>query len=321
MAGVSPATVSRYFKGNHIVSRELAHRIEAAAAALSYIPKHKPKNHGVIAVLIPNLKLAYFGEVLKELLNAAPGYGYTMIFFPVSEGKEDYKLLLRDLYILGIIYLDENMDQDMLDYIAAKNIKTVMFGISSPEKRTKIVHINDLAAAYEAARYLLSLNHYHILMLSDRPKSISSGFFRLTGCRRAFEELGIDFHENLIKYGDLTYESGYHLTLQALRDGLDFTAVFAFSDEAALGAISALSESGRSVPRDVSVMGFDGISLSRKIVPKLTTIRQPIRLMVEHTLDTFKTMREENIEITLPHKLEIAATCIMNPRSSSKELP
>ena len=81
-AGVSPATVSRYFHGKNIVTTEAAKRIEEAVRELAYIPVYKQKNPGVIAVLIPNLKLAYFSEVLRELLEAVPRYGYRMVFIP-----------------------------------------------------------------------------------------------------------------------------------------------------------------------------------------------------------------------------------------------
>ena len=118
-------------------------RIEDAVRELAYTPVYKQKNPGVIAVLIPNLKLAYFSEVLKELLEAVPKYGYRMVFIPVTEQGEAYKQFFKELDITGVIYLEENADQDMLNYIAAKNIKTVMFGAISADKRCKMIHIND----------------------------------------------------------------------------------------------------------------------------------------------------------------------------------
>lgn len=309
-AGVSPATVSRYFHGKSVVTDEASKKIEAAVRELNYTPVCKQRNPGVIAVLLSSLKLAYFSEVLKILLEEAPRYGYRMVFLPVSEEGEEYKQFFRDLDITGVIYLEENMNQDMLNYIEAKNIKTVMFGGIISDKRCKMIRINDLAAAHEGARYLLDLNHKKILILSDYPKSISSGFQRITGCKRAYEEYGVELDDTMIKYGELTYESGYRMTEQSIKEGLTFTAVFAFSDEAAMGVISALAQVNLKVPEDVSVLGFDGISMSRKVTPKLTTIRQPIKMMVEHTLDTFqKREKEKNIEITLPYKLEEGGTC------------
>ena len=135
-----------------------------------------------------------------------------------------------------------------------------------------MIHINDLSAAYEGAKYLLELRHEKILILSDYPKSISSGFQRITGCKRAYEEFGVPFEAEFAKYGELTYENGYWLTAQALQKGLAFSAVFAFSDEAAMGAISALYENGLRVPEHISVLGFDGIRMSERITPKLTLL-------------------------------------------------
>ena len=111
-------------------------------------------------------------------------------------------------------------------------------------------------------------------------------------------------------------KSGYQ-AFQELnqRCGGRFTAVFAIADTLAIGCLRAAKESGYQLPEDLSVMGFDGISLSRQVTPKLTTIRQPIKKMIEQTLDTFQNQkREENIEITLPYKLEEGETCILNQK-------
>ena len=112
-AGVSPATVSRYFHGKNVVTTETSKRIEKAVRELSYKPVYKQKNPGVIAVLIPNLKLAYFSEVLKNFLDAVPKYGCRMIFIPVVGQDESYKQYFKELDITGVIYLEENTNQDM----------------------------------------------------------------------------------------------------------------------------------------------------------------------------------------------------------------
>jgi len=312
-AGVSAATVSRYFHGKSIVTDQTSKKIEEAVRALDYKPVLRHKNPGIIAVLLSSLRLTYFSDVMKVLLEEVPRYGYNIIFIPLTAEDESYKQFFRDLDITGVIYLEEDMDQSIVDYIEAKNIQTVMFGGISSDHRPKRIRINDLAAAYEGAKYLLQLHHEDIFILSDYQKSISTGFQRIAGCKRAYEEFGLSLKESLIKYSDLTYENGYRLTRLALREGLEFTAVFAFSDEVAMGAITALKEGGLTVPDHISVLGFDGIGLSRMVTPKLTTIKQPIRLMVEHTLDTFgKRENERGIEITLPYKLEEGGTCREN---------
>lgn len=164
-------------------------------------------------------------------------------------------------------------------------------------------------------KYLLELNHRDILILGDYPDHFSSGAQRLIGCRQALREYNLaGEEERMAEYGDLSYDSGYRSMKKVLRDGKHFTAVFAFSDECALGAISALEENGIWVPEDISVLGFDGIAISGQVVPKLSTLYQPIRKMVEKTLDVLCNMdddeQEGNVEYTFPYKLLKRGTCI-----------
>lgn len=314
-AGVSPATVSRYFSGNNVVGNELSKRIEAAAGELNYIPSRTMRrNQGVILVLVPHLQLGYFSEVLKEIMKQMARYKFKIVILPTIAGDDSYKMFFRDLYVIGVIYLDEDIDRDMIHYIQAKNVKVIMLGGAAIESRCDMVHINDMSAAYEGMKYLLDLNHKEILIIADYSQSLNSGFQRLVGCQQALREYGIVFdQEKMVEYGYLTFENGYRLTQNALDKGTKFTAVFAFSDETALGVISALYERGLRVPEDISVLGFDGISVSERVVPKLTTIYQPIDKMVEWTLNDLSHMgkknKQENIEYTLPYQLLERGTC------------
>lgn len=316
LAQVSPATVSRYFSGSTVVGAELSKKIEEAANELGYVPVRAAKrNQGAIIVLLPHLQLGYFSEVLKEIIKQMPKYKCKVVILPTVAGDDSYKTFLKDLYVLGVIYLDEDIDRDMLRYIRAKNVKVIMLGGAANESRCDYVHINDMAAAYEGMKYLLELNHRDILILGDYTHHFSSGFQRLIGCQQALKEYNIAYdEEQMVEFGELTYEGGYRSAQNALKRGKKFTAIFAFSDETAIGAISALDEAGLSVPKDISVLGFDGISISQRVVPKLTTIYQPIDKMVEWTLSTLcntdKKKQMENMEYTLPYKLLERGTCI-----------
>lgn len=317
LAEVSPATVSRYFTGSTVVGNRLSKRIEAAASQLGYVPDRSAakRDHGVIIVLLPHLQLGYFSEVLKEIIAQMSKYKCKIMILPTAPGDDSYKSFFKDLYIRGVIYLDEDIDRDMLRYIRAKNVKIVMLGGAAYESRCTYVHINDMAAAYEGMRYLLELNHRDILILGDYPDHFSSGAQRLIGCRQALREYNLaGAEERMAEYGDLSYDSGYRSMKKVLREGKQFTAVFAFSDECALGAISALEEKGLRVPEDISVLGFDGIAISGQVVPKLSTIYQPIKKMVGKALDLLCSMdddeQEGNVEYTFPYKLLKRGTCI-----------
>ena len=101
MAHVSPATVSRYFSGQNVVSDELSRRIEEAANTVGYVPNHPTrKSDGVIVVLIPNLEFGYFSESIKEIIRQMPKYKCRVIFLPTFPGDDSYKSILKEFYVM-----------------------------------------------------------------------------------------------------------------------------------------------------------------------------------------------------------------------------
>lgn len=312
LASVSPATVSRYFSGSNVVSAELAQRIEAASEKLGYTHHpRKKRDHGVIAVMLPDLELEFYSDVLREIVEQLPRYQYRLVIIPYAEGDGDYKRFFSEMNIEGVIYLDEDIDPDILKYIMSKNIRTVMCGGSALNNKSEMVHVNDLAAAYEGMKYLIRLHHEQILILSDYENRIGSTFQRLTGCKKAMEEYSIPMRDELVVHGKVTYEMGYRLTLKTLKKGVKFSAVFAFSDEMAMGAIRALNENGLRVPDDISVLGFDDIAFAAKYNPPLTTIHQPIRDFVTQCLNFFLNPEngQDNLDIMFPFKIIERASC------------
>ena len=114
VAGVSPATISRYYSGNEIVSTDAARKIETAAKELGYTHKHKHnRDYGVIAVLIPDLYITFYSEVVRELIEQIPKFGYRIVFIPTIEGSEQYKIFFKEMNIVGVIYLDEKISGTM----------------------------------------------------------------------------------------------------------------------------------------------------------------------------------------------------------------
>ena len=314
-AGVSPATVSRYYSGSTVVSRELASRIEEASEKFGYVHQHKRRKEGrVIAVMLPDLELMFYRDVLREIFAQLPRYQYRMVIIPYEKGEQDYKRFFSEMNIEGVIYLDEEIDSEILRYILSKNIRTVMCGGPATDNKSEMVHVNDMLAAYEGMKYLIQLHHERILILSDYSNKLGSTFQRLVGCKKAMEEFGLPIVEDLFAHGKITYEMGYRLTKKVLDKQVDFSAIFAFSDEMAMGAIRALQESGIQVPEDVSVLGFDDISFSEKYNPPLTTIHQPIQEFVTQSLNFFleKEERNKNVDIIFPFRIIERSSCQEN---------
>ena len=124
------------------------------------------------------------------------------------------------------------------------------------------------------------------------------------------EERGLEFPESLVLRGGVTFEAGYQAMATALREKKQFTAVFAFSDELAVGVMAALYDAGLRVPEDISVLGYDDLTIATRIRPALTTIHQPIDVFIEKSLELFRQPPKSiHSEILLPHSIVERQSC------------
>jgi LacI family transcriptional regulator len=129
-----------------------------------------------------------------------------------------------------------------------------------------------------ATEHLLSLGHRRIAIITGTP-ALGCSRERLSGYRAALEMAGVAFDPALCREGDFQYESGYRETCALLELSDPPTAIFASNDMQAIGALNALRARGMSVPRDMSIVGFDDLEIAALINPPLTTVRQPLAQM------------------------------------------
>ncbi len=314
-AGVSPATVSRFLNGSK-VSAEKAEKISRVINHLTAV--ELPKTRGmkaVIGIILPDMRLRFYADIMREIIEQIPAYDFQAIFIPeTGNERHSYLDIIKSRDLSGLILLNEDIKPELMKVIEAYDLKAVVCGGANLDhsERISAVHINDLAAGYEGAKYLIRLGHKKIAFLSDYPHTISSGFQRITGARKALDEAGLPFYENLWKCGEMTEANGAAFTREILKECNDFAAIFAFSDQMAVGAMNALREVGIKVPQAVSVMGFDDLPLAQNTYPGLTTIHQPISKFVSTTLDFFAETAEqkkENVEISLPFFIKERASC------------
>ncbi len=287
-AGVSPATVSRYFNGTETVSEEATARIETALDVLGCGTVVRRDRKKVILVLLTHLRFAFYRRAVEELLEQERGDCTFLLLRYDPTSPETVRGVVSRMKPVGAIYFEEEIDNAILKYLQDCGVRTVMCGGVALNHGSDMVHVNDIAAAYEGTNYLLDLGHRDILFLSDEVRKIGAGFQRLTGSRKAMEERGLDMPGSAVLYGPVTFEAGYAAIQTALGQKQPFTAVFAFSDEIAVGAMAALHDAGLSVPGDVSVLGYDDLEIAAKVRPALTTIHQPIDGFVKKTLELFE---------------------------------
>jgi len=154
-------------------------------------------------------------------------------------------------------------------------IPTVLATFERDGWKATSIHISEDEAALQAVSYLIKLGHRDIACIGGTKYSFSSQ--RLEGYRKALEQAGIPYDASKVAFADVyNMEGGAKALSRLLDSNTTFTALFAITDELALGSIRGLADHNLSVPGDVSVVGFDNIELSSFSVPRLTTICQPL---------------------------------------------
>lgn len=314
-AGVSAASVSRYYTGSEVLSPDLVAKIEAAIAEMGGAPRARHEQTKIILVLLSHLHFSFYSRALQGLMDRSIGGDRTFHILKYDPGHpEAVRSFVSKTRPSGVIYFEEEIDREVLGYLQGQGIRTVMCGGVAPDPGSDMIHVNDIKAAYDGTRYLLDLGHRQILFLSDDISKIGAGFQRITGCRKAMEEAGLPMPDSHVRAGAVTFQTGYDEVEQALRQGISFTAVFAFSDEMAVGAMAALFDAGVRVPEDVSVLGYDDLPIAVHVRPRLTTIHQPIDMFVRKALELFDRERSDlTEELLLTHSISQRDSCIRRP--------
>lgn len=256
--------------------------IRKAARELNYRPNHlarslRQQRSYTIGVLVPEISEGYAALVMSGIEDHLLQEGY--FYFVVSHRHradllEEYPLLLQQRAVEGLIAVDTAVAGDLqIPSIAVSGHKEVP-GV------TNIV-LNHSRAAMLALEHLTSLGHKNIAFIKGQEFS-SDTAVRWESIREAASKLGLEIDERLVvqlRGESSSPELGYQVTTELLASGRPFTALFSFNDVYAIGAVQALRESGRKIPDNVSVVGFDDIQSAAYQNPALTTVRQPLREM------------------------------------------
>jgi DNA-binding LacI/PurR family transcriptional regulator len=318
ICGVSPATVSRSINGQVPVSRETREKIDEAVTRYQYTPRpvkraKRAEKSGVVGVILPVLDHPFAQCLLLEIQKQIGRHRLAMVVLPEQENALQKQL--ERLPLDGVILLSAEITQDTINRLKQLGLAIIMCSVLPLSKNFSSVRVDDLAAAYDGTRYLLELGHRRIGFITGSPRSIDSGFQRITGCRKAMEDHGLPAEEDLFFSGNCDYDSGFQGAKKLLEGYPDLTALFAHSDIGALGAIAALADSGVRVPADVSVLGFDGIWAGEWLRPRLTCVRQPISEIVEKTLELLTGAiehpgKQSPLSIILKHSILFRESCL-----------
>ena len=283
--GLSPATVSLVLNNSPVadaIPQETKDRVFAAARELNYRPNFvarslRTQRSFMIGVIVPEVSEGYAATVMGGIEDQLLEEGY---FYLVASHRhkadliDEYPRLLQSRSVEGLIAVDTPWSQHIAIPVVAVSGRGESSGI------TNIVLDHERAADL-ALSHLYHLGHRRIAFIKGQEFS-SDTEVRWNAIAKAANRLRLEIRPELVVQleGDSpSPELGYEVTHQLLANRQLFTALFAFNDISAIGAIGALRESGHRIPEDVSVVGFDDIQSAAFQNPGLTTVRQPLRRM------------------------------------------
>jgi DNA-binding LacI/PurR family transcriptional regulator len=283
--GLSPTTLSLVLNNSEkaqSIPQETKDRIFAAAEGLKYRPNYfarslRSQRTFSVGVLIPELSDGYSALVLTGIEDylLQSGYMYLVTSHRHKENLiEEYPRLLYDRSVEGLIAVDTKYDQDLPVPVVSVSGHKQVPGVTN-------IILNHDTAAELALRHLSELGHQRIAFIKGQSFS-SDTEVRWEAKRQAAYHLGIQINPALVSQMEgmsASPEVGYQAAVRLLQTGERFTALFAFNDVCAIGAIRAFREAGLRVPDDISVVGFDDIYEAAFHIPALTTIRQPLQKM------------------------------------------
>ena len=325
-AGVSIATASRALNNEKYVSEESLHRVLEAAKKLNYEPNRLAKSllkqkTNIIGIVVSDIDTSFFSKILKSIEKSAYERNYSIMICNIDEDLEKEKKYLsvfKQLCVDGIIMTYESSDKELEEQMKAMaNIPMVCCSCTIKNMEFPSVNIDDYKAAYDAIKYLYKLGHRKIAYLGASLDNYTVGVMRHNGVLAAFEDLKIAAEDYSIGLLGLKIEHGYKMMKQLIKEsrGNMPTAIFAGSDDAAVGAINCLVDYGYNVPEDVSVLGFDNSAISVALRPSVSTVHQPIEevgyISVNLLIDLIEKKRQAiSNQVVLPHRIIERDSCL-----------
>lgn len=323
-SGFSPSTVSLVLNKaplSRYIAAETKLKITETAKRLGYTPDvfarslRSQRSH-TVGILVIDLADPFCTLILQGIERKLRPTDYLPIVMDAQNNLqqlERYLQMMVERRVEGLITVANWLlfDITLIEDIDDRRIPTVVVGRDLESPTVNSVLVDNDAGGYAAIKHLYELGHRNIAFVRG-PREVGDSRIRWKGVRRFAKEMGLSLNPALIRDlpGVMGSESGFFgglkLTKSLIDSGESFTAILAFDDLTAYGAIRALSEAGRRVPEDCSVIGFDDIPAAALSTPGLTTIQQPMGKMGEYAAEYIlkhldKSGEEEVQPYSAPH--------------------
>lgn len=301
ICNVGISTVSRAINNDPGINKNTRERILKVIDEYHYVPNNSARNlkmteSNTIALLIKGIDNQFFQGMIKIYEEELKKMKYSFLIHAVGEEQDDASVALelaKEKRLKGIIFLGGLMDypEEEMNMIGIPYVLcTVAVNMEKPKRNCISVSIDDEKESYRAVDYLCKKGHKRIAIITGRETDYAVGGLRLAGYIQALKDNGIEYDAELIRYmkSDLPEYScanGYQVAKELLASGIEFTAIYAISDLVAFGAYKAVFDAGKRIPEDYSVMGFDGLEITKYFNPSLTTMMQPCSQMAKHLIE------------------------------------
>jgi len=322
-SGVGLGTVSRVLNNHPSVTPETRQRVKDVIRRLKYQPhtyaqRLARRQSETISVIIPFFTNYFFIEVLQGVQDKISQLDYDLVLYGVNHLDQVEAYIDRTLRrgkVDGILFFSMKLPDKIIPRFKETGIPMVLVDTRYPDFDS--ISVANTEGAYAATTHLIELGHGTVGLVNAKLVS-APAMERLQGYKQALANHGIKFSESLVKTGEnnrqdgFNREAGYEAMKEfiKMRDDMP-NAFFISSDIQAMGAITALNESGLRVPEDVAVVGFDDIELARHI--KLTTMRQPMyqigSLAVERLVARMANPQMEVLHTTFSPTLIVRDSC------------
>ncbi len=318
LSGVSVTTVSRVLNHRPDVNPKTREKVERVMQECHFVGNAnarglKQPDTETIALILRGRESPFLNSLAEAMLQYAHGLTPAFLTEFIDEKADEFQTALQlwhEKRVSGFIFVGSRIDEraHVLDGLDTPMVFTTVNAEKTALPRAASVFIDDRRMGYEAMKLLLDAGHRKIAIFGGARVGDDSLALRYAGAMDAMAEAGVPFEDKRFVETRFSLKGAYDTTRGFFATQGDTTAVFCMSDTVAMGTIRALSDIGRRVPEDVSVVGFDGIEMGKYFQPRLTTIEQPVDEIARESIQILMDMLEEGKaprHIVIPARIQI----------------
>lgn len=301
-AGVSVTTVSRVLNKRPDVNQATREKVERVMAECRFVGNAnarglKQPDGDLIAIILRGRENPFLTALAEAMLQHTQGLNASFLTEFVDEQADEFQTAVRlshEKRVKGFIFVGGRIDERaaVLEDMDAPMVFTTISAEKTDFLRAASVYIDDRAMGRQAMETLLEAGHTRIAIFGGIRQGDDGFAKRYAGAMDALNAAGVPFDEKRFVQTRFSLGGAYDTARAFFEQQPDTTAVFAMSDTVAMGVIRALTDMGKRVPEDVSVVGFDGIEMGKYFIPRLTTVEQPVDDIARESVQVLMDMLE-----------------------------